>query len=592
MKQYSTTSRTVRLFGHHANQYKRYLYPLLFSVPITVLIGDIIQPFIVSRILAIISSGVYDKANLWASFDQYLIPASILTIAWAVVGWRINVWLIWNLEINVVRDLNRRIFKHLLGMSANFHANRFGGSLVSQTNKLAGAYIRFADATVFNLLTLVVSVVAAITVLAPRVPMYAGIMLLLSTLFVAGTAYFSKAVRVANSQESAAQTKQTGQLADAITNIMAIKSFARSSYENERFAKTTDNVAEAGFVSLRKTTARETFASMTTSSIGIAALFIAVFGTRYFGADIATLFLIVSYTGSIGVRLWEFQNILRQYNRAFGDAIDMVEILAIEPEVKDPSDPVTPKNVRGQVTFENVVFTHDGSKKPLFDNLSLTIKEGEKVGLVGRSGSGKTTLTRLIQRYSDIDSGSIKFDDYNIRDMQQDDLRRLTAYVPQEPLLFHRSLAENIGYGKDNPSMEDITRVAKMAHAHEFIKDLPDGYQTLVGERGVKLSGGQRQRVAIARAMLKQAPILLLDEATSALDSESEVLIQDALWKLMEGRTALVIAHRLSTVQKMDRIIVMSDGKITEEGTHQELLKAKGAYAELWAHQSGGFLED
>jgi ATP-binding cassette subfamily B protein len=221
------------------------------------------------------------------------------------------------------------------------------------------------------------------------------------------------------------------------------------------------------------------------------------------------------------------------------------------------------------------------------------VRPGEKIGLVGHSGSGKTTFTRLLLRFSDIDSGEILIDGQNIARITQDDLRKSIAYVPQEPIMFHRSLRENILYGRQDASEEDVLKAAQDAHADEFIAELPNGYDTLVGERGIKLSGGQRQRIAIARAMIKNAPIILLDEATSALDSESEILIQDALWKLMKGRTAIVIAHRLSTVQKMDRIVVMDSGNIVEEGTHKELVHQEaGIYAKLWAHQSGGFIED
>jgi ATP-binding cassette subfamily B protein len=210
---------------------------------------------------------------------------------------------------------------------------------------------------------------------------------------------------------------------------------------------------------------------------------------------------------------------------------------------------------------------------------------------VGHSGSGKTTLTKLLLRFSDVDGGTISIDGQDISHIKQEDLRSHIAYVPQEPVLFHRSLAENIAYGKPDATKDEIREAARKAHADEFIQKLPKGYDTLVGERGVKLSGGQRQRIALARAILKDAPILVLDEATSALDSESEKLIQDALKKFMKGRTTIVIAHRLSTIQSMDRIAVLKDGSIAEQGSHRELLANKHTYAELWKHQSGGFLE-
>jgi ATP-binding cassette subfamily B protein len=270
----------------------------------------------------------------------------------------------------------------------------------------------------------------------------------------------------------------------------------------------------------------------------------------------------------------------------------MVKILEITPEINDPEKPEKAHIVRGSLKFDDVTFTYGEGKDPLFDGLTLHVKAGEKIGLVGPSGGGKTSLTKLLLRFNDIDSGSITIDNYDIRSITQDDLHTHIAYVPQEPLLFHRSLSENIAYGRHGASQREIEAIAKLANAHEFIAKLPEGYDTLVGERGVKLSGGQRQRVAIARAMIKNAPVLVLDEATSALDSESEILIQDALWKLMEGRTAIVIAHRLSTIQHMDRIVVMANGRIEEQGSHKELIRAGGTYAKLWSHQSGGFIEE
>ncbi|HSX24229.1 MAG TPA: ABC transporter ATP-binding protein [Candidatus Saccharimonadales bacterium] len=588
----STTKKTISLFWHHATRYKRLLLPLFFTIPLTVLVMDFLLPYIMSLVLQKISQNNYNPHELWHSFGPYIIAYTIGTFMSGVAGWRLNIWLIWNLEFNVVRDIGQRIFDHLMDMSAGFHANRFAGSLVSQANKLTGAYIRLVDATVFNLYTLLIAMVATVIILAPRVPIYAISLLILSAVYIVGTIFFSRPVRDANTLEAEAQSQQTGYLADSLSNIMAVKSFSADEYEKQRYWKVGSHTRDMGHLSMKTTMIRETYSSMVTSTIGVTAVAIAVLGAGVFHANIATLFLIVSYTAGIGQRLWEFQNVLRQYNRALGDASDMVNILEIEPEVKDPVKPEMVRIVRGDIRIENMAFTHDENDDALFHDLTLHIKAGEKIGLVGHSGSGKTTLTKLLLRYSDIDTGAIYIDGQDISKITQHDLRKHIAYVPQEPLLFHRTLSENIAYGQSGATSQEIEGIAKLANAHEFIGQLPKGYDTLVGERGVKLSGGQRQRVAIARAMLKNAPILILDEATSALDSESEALIQDALWRLMEGRTAIVVAHRLSTIQKMDRIVVLEDGKIVEEGTHKELVRQNGTYASLWAHQSGGFMEE
>jgi ATP-binding cassette subfamily B protein len=265
--------------------------------------------------------------------------------------------------------------------------------------------------------------------------------------------------------------------------------------------------------------------------------------------------------------------------------------LGQDHSVKDPINPQAININKGAIEFNDVSFKYDDSNS-LFKNFNIVIARGQKVGLVGPSGGGKSTITKLLLRLMDIQKGQISIDGQDISQIRQDELREHIAYVPQEPILFHRSLKENIAYGNPSASDEDIIKASKSSHADEFIKDLKDGYDTLVGERGVKLSGGQRQRIAIARAMLKtKSPILLLDEATSALDSENEKLIQDGLWRLMQNRTVIVIAHRLSTIQHMDRILVIDKGSVIEDGRHQELiLKKDGVYAKLWQRQSGGFI--
>jgi ABC-type multidrug transport system fused ATPase/permease subunit len=300
--------------------------------------------------------------------------------------------------------------------------------------------------------------------------------------------------------------------------------------------------------------------------------------------------LIQAYLLTTFDRLVSINRELRRFFDAFADSSEMAYMLELPHGVED-APRATPLAVsKGAIAFNNVHFEfHDG--KPVLHDFSISIRGKERVALVGPSGAGKSTVTKLLLRFFDIGGGSITIDGQNISEVTQATLRDAVSYVPQEPVLFHRSLMENIRYGRRDATDEEVFEAAKKAHCHEFISGLPENYGTYVGERGVKLSGGERQRVAIARAILKNSPILILDEATSSLDSESEAYIQDALEVLMKGKTVVVIAHRLSTIMKMDRILVVEGGKVVAEGTHQELLEHRGLYQKLWSIQAGGFLD-
>jgi ATP-binding cassette subfamily B protein len=376
-----------------------------------------------------------------------------------------------------------------------------------------------------------------------------------------------------------------------ITNVSTVKAFGREKYE-VRGAKKVAGNWHAASTKLKWGVLWSTTAFSSLYAAGATGAFIfAVLGAEK-GIAIGTVYLVFTYALNINRQLWELNNIMRTYNRVIGDAHEMTEILYRGYDLIDHGTSQLEAGT-GKVEFTNVSFTHDkGEGEEVFSGLSLRIPSGQRVGIVGHSGSGKTTLTRVLLRFSDIQDGQISIDGQDISKVTQQSLHESIAYVAQEPMLFHRSLAENISYGKNDATSDEIINAAKKANAWEFIQKLPDGLNTLVGERGVKLSGGQRQRIAIARAILKDAPILVLDEATSALDSESEKLIQASLNTLMKGRTSIVIAHRLSTIAKLDRIIVLDNGRIAEDGTHIELLQQNGIYAKLWNHQSGGFIED
>ncbi len=585
-------SAVVRFYWHHALRYKKWVTGLLLALPLTVTVASYLPPLILANVLSRLAKDDFVAGDIWHSFGPTIIAYAALLLA-GIAMWRVVDWFVWRLEGHVQRAIAQQIFSHMLGRSADFHANRFAGSLVSQANKVISSYVRMADTTIFTTLQLVFGVIASVIILAPRAPIFAVALAILASLYAYGAIVASRPVRRLSGIYAAQESRQTGFLADAITNVMAIKSFARTKYELARFAGVTnETLGKMNNFAQAHRRLMNVLGSMN-RTISATSLFIAVVAVMEFGIDIAAVFLIFSYTSNIVNQLFEFSNSgLRNYNRAIGDASEMVLTLSEKPEIEDPAEPEVSRMGKGVIDFKDVTFKHSGADIAIFNGLNLNIAQGEKIGLVGHSGSGKSTFVRLLLRFSDIDGGRISIDGQSIARVTQDDLHEQIAYVPQEPLLFHRTIRDNIAYGKLEASDEEVIGAARKAHALEFIQTLPKGFETMVGERGVKLSGGQRQRIAIARAILKDAPILVLDEATSALDSESEKLIQAALWELMKGRTAIVIAHRLSTIQRMDRIIVLDDGNIIEQGKHSDLLKKDGTYAKLWTHQSGGFIEE
>lgn len=586
--------KTFAFYWRHVRQFPRFFIPSLTLFPINTLVNNYLPPLVLAAVLDRLSKHHYSSGHLWSDFGPLLVLYLVLSLSGGTVLWRLFDMFYWRLEGKVEQSISKQVFRHLVNQSADFHANQFSGSLVSATNKLTGSYVRLADTLLFQASPMFIGLIFVSVVMLPRSSLYTVLLISFSLIYIVISLIVSRKVRYFGKQVASAESRQTGVLADALSNVMVIKSFAREGYENERFAESTRYTYGKLMQMMHAFQRQQIYLSSVTGLLSAIALAVAVVSVVKFNANLATAFLIFNYTSTIASQLFTFSNnALRNLNRAIGDANDMIDILALEPEIKDPKSPEPARMRKGAIDFSAVTFTHAGADEAIFADFNLSIKSGEKIGLVGHSGSGKTTFTRLLLRFSDVDHGSITIDGQNIAHVTQDDLHQTIAYVPQEPLLFHRSIRENIGYGNPKASLKTIQKIAAQAHAAEFIETLPNGYDTLVGERGVKLSGGQRQRVAIARAMLKDAPILVLDEATSALDSESEILIQDALWKLMEGRTAVVIAHRLSTIQKMDRIVVLEDGKIVEQGSHKELVtKKNGTYAKLWAHQSGGFIEE
>lgn len=588
----NTTKYTLHTYWHHAKKYKGDLLRIYPLMAIAQIAEDVIAPIILSGILTKLASN-----NVEALAFNKIWPALLVIALLEVFGhlmWNYIIRIFWKTQDAIMRDLTMTVFEHLSKMSYRFYSDRFAGSLVNQANKFVGSFERLTDPLTWNVYKLLIAVLTTTVILAPKAPAIVIVIWLIAAIYIPTVWVFRKRQIPYNKRWADAETKRTGQLADSIANIMAVKSFANERHELKRMQERVDIVHDRSIETMKVNMRQELTSGAMQRSINVAVIIISVSLAVQGKIEVGIIYLSLTFTYSILRRLWDLNNTFRQMTKVFGDSSDMAVILQTEPEVKDPQHAKPFRVIKGSIEFEDMSFWYPDldAKSTLFNKLNLSIQPGEHIGLVGPSGGGKTTITKLLLRFMDIQNGSIRIDDRDITDMYQKDLRKSITYVPQEPLLFHRTIAENISYGNPLASKERIIAAAKKANAHDFIMTLANDYNTLVGERGIKLSGGQKQRIAIARAILKNAPVLVLDEATSALDSESDALIQDALWRLMSQKTAVVIAHRLSTIQKMDRIVVLDKGAIVEQGSHSELIANKGLYAKLWKHQSGGFLQD
>ncbi|WP_051909037.1 ABC transporter ATP-binding protein [Streptomyces sp. NRRL F-5635] len=477
----------------------------------------------------------------------------------------------------------------LLAKDAAFFHDNFAGSLTKRVLSYGKRFEDFTDTLTYRIVGSLVPLLFGAVVLWSYEPMLVVVLFVMLVLTAtAATPLIRRRQRLVNDRE-AAIARVSGHVADSLANMETIRAFAA---ERREGAEHRSRVAESRRLTLRSwdygNLRVDTLIAPLSVLINVLGL-VVVLALGGPGQGVEEVVVAFTYYSNATQIMFEFNQIYRRLESSMTEAAQFTELLLDPPTVLDAVDPepLAPRDTG--VRFEAVTFAHAGAE-PIFRGLDLDVPAGARFGLVGRSGGGKTTLTRLLLRMSDLDRGRILIGGQDISRLRQSDLRSLIAYVPQEPAMFHRSLRDNIAFARPGATEDEIRAAAAAAHVTEFADQLPEGFATLVGERGVKLSGGQRQRVALARAILRDAPILLLDEATSALDSESEILVQDALWRLMDGRTALVVAHRLSTVAGMDRLVVLDRGRVVEQGSHDKLLATDGAYARLWQHQSGGFL--
>ncbi len=515
----------------------------------------------------------------------FLLVSAGNTILYRISGFTAISWV-----IKFHKDGYEELYAYLAKHSHNYFSNRFGGAL---SNKISNAVDSGAGLTFQILWTFFSEFVGLLVtlILFFMINVWIGFSLLIIFIFVLlfNIIAVQKRRPLVVAYSKASSTAR-GEGVDTITNISTVRQFVKHDWELSRLSNVfTDRLEK----DIKQSFFGESIMVFNSAfSIAMIAIVLVIIYTQLsqelFTAG--TFVLILGLLGRVGYMFITTGQALNRFIREYGNMEEGLTEILQPHEIVDVPNAKELSTTTGEINWQDVLFTYGNNK--VFDNFNLVIKPGQRVGLVGPSGAGKTTFVSLLLRQHDIDGGEIMIDGQNIAKVTQDSLREAIAVVPQEPMLFHRSIRENIAYGKPDATDEEIIEVAKKAQAHDFIMSLEEGYDTLVGERGVKLSGGQKQRVAIARAMLKNAPILVLDEATSALDSESEVAIQKALQELMEGKTVIAVAHRLSTLREMDRIIVLENGQIVEDGNHNELSNSGGTYQKLWEHQAGGFLQE
>ncbi len=577
---------THKLFWKANFRDKPTLVCWLFTRPAALLIYNVLIPFEVAYGLQAIITNHFSKVG------HYAIVVLVLGIAYSLL-WAVGGAAICKNGKAGTEFIQKEIFANYLAKDYEFYNNNYLGTLGSQATRLRDAYNEYCVLVLNGVTKQVVVIATSIGIIAYQSIALAGAtlvsMALIFSFTVASGRWRLKYRRIL----SEANSEVAGAVGDALGHGATVKSFASEQYEQSHLGTTLGKQLEAQYRSWLSSIPSDVGRMLLAAFATVVLLLITARLYERHAISIAIVVLVQLYVVKLVNATQDIAELIKAYETIMSGSHQAVKTMLVKPTIVDVAQPKKlAKDAQLTIALHDVTYSYSDAleKMTAIKHFNLEIKPGERVGLVGYSGSGKTTLTKLLLRFMDVTDGSITIAGVDIRELSQHELRSKIAYVPQEPLLFHRSIFENIAYGNPGASKKTVQAAGKAAYVDEFVHQLAGGYDTLVGERGVKLSGGQRQRVAIARALLKDAPILVLDEATSALDSRSEQYIQKALWKLMKDRTALVIAHRLSTIQRMDKIVVIDKGRVVEAGTHDELVRRSGTYAKLWTHQSGGYL--
>jgi len=580
--------QTFKIFWRHLKKYR-----LFFCLSIIgTLIGtasSIIPPLFYKDFFNILVSELTNNAKVALLLTILVKITVIYLIGW--VGWRLSGFTVSYWQTKVMADLYHTSFGSLQQHSTSFFNNNFVGSLVKKVNRFASAFLGLGDIFIFDILTLSFDVIFIGTVLwLKNWQLGLGLLIWLVVFGIVNYAFSINKLKY-DLKKNLADSAMTGFLADTITSQQNIKLFNGLEKEKSNFREVVGKWQRLRLFGWNFSNKFEAFQSFSMIVLEIMIFYLAIKLWQKGLVTIGDFVLLQMYVINLFHQFWGVSKIIRHYYEYLADATEMTEILEMPQGIKDAVTAKPLTVAKGAIDFKDVDFGYNSTRR-IFTKFNLSIKPGEKVAIVGPSGAGKTSIINMLLRNYDLTGGKICIDGQKISQVTLASLWQNIALVPQDPILFHRNLMENIRYGRHDATDEEVIKAAKLANAHKFISQFSEGYETLVGERGVKLSGGERQRIAIARAILKNAPILVLDEATSSLDSESEQLIQEALVKLMKGKTSIIIAHRFSTIMKSDRIIVLQEGQIVEEGSHGELIKlSNGLYTNLWQRQVCGFIE-